>query len=661
MSSSTLEDILDDIAAERPRGVPGMNTDIAAILDAVHSPGSSRKRSRSRGGSARSSSHRGSCSGAARSSARASDSGVRASSPSLHSGAVELLQPFDGFEVPQFPVLASSPPLPEWLAEARERLEAPTSVGHVPVADTLALIEAAPAVGPLELLQAAPPPAPALPPTVWSEALKARAPRVPTAGVNDPVLIDALRLASRTRHVAESLPPDLLRRIVDGRCPGSSVQIAADQWPSRVTAILAAGPGGKDGSNLRPKLVTLARFSEFAAAHTPPVDIFACTVGPALVGEYVESERIRALREGKPSLPTSALSDLRFAALHFGFDAPDLRSDAATTVLPGTSGGDQVTEGGTAGTIPLALQRGREACANECGGIGPSDMTHIAWLHVCARIIMFIFGLRGSEIRTAQLQSSGDERLIRIRFRPKGSGSAPWVVATRFAFGVLGPFDWWPHYRERMRDAASLLPDFDGPDVFRASRQRPGCLSSPNPVFLQIASHPVYGIPMEAVQRLGLRSHSDHGSLSDVVGTFGAACGYHVEHCQLVAGHWKGIAPSGGADGSRRDAAARRAAATRARADAQSVAMPARYGSGSGHTMSRTEGPAAIWSILSLPYAFLRASSAPEGPALVPGEDWLAARRWALDSAFVPTVDPPFPSPPFSTLVPVAQQASGDQ
>ena len=62
--------------------------------------------------------------------------------------------------VPQFPALASSPPLPDWLAEARERLEAPPSAGPVPVADTLALIEAAPAGGPLELLRAGPPPAP---------------------------------------------------------------------------------------------------------------------------------------------------------------------------------------------------------------------------------------------------------------------------------------------------------------------------------------------------------------------------------------------------------------------------------------------------------------------------------------------------------------------
>eukprot|EP00966_Prymnesium_polylepis_P222614 5149931-Prymnesium_polylepis.1 len=84
-----------------------------------------------------------------------------------------------------------------------------------------------------------------------------------------------------------------------------------------------------------------------------------------------------------------------------------------------------------------------------------------------------------------------------------------------------------------MMPAPCLLPNFVGSDVFVATGLGGSFLGSPNPTFLAIATHPVYGISSSDVTSLGLRSHSDHGSLSDVVGTFGPACGYQVEHCQL--------------------------------------------------------------------------------------------------------------------------------
>eukprot|EP00966_Prymnesium_polylepis_P174953 4048439-Prymnesium_polylepis.1 len=46
--------------------------------------------------------------------------------------------------------------------------------------------------------------------------------------------------------------------------------------------------------------------------------------------------------------------------------------------------------------------------------------------------------------------------------------------------------------------------------------------------------------------------------------------------------------------------------------------------------MTKTEGPAAVWSILSLPHAFLRTQADTGGPELVPGSDWVAARDWAI-------------------------------
>merc|ERR1711965_1042193 len=95
-----------------------------------------------------------------------------------------------------------------------------------------------------------------------------------------------------------------------------------------------------------------------------------------------------------------------------------------------------------AGTVPMYLQCAREALANAVGG--SDDVSYVTWLLTCSRIVAFIFGLRAKELRSARLSPDEASRLIRLTFHPKGKPTNPRVEAWRWAFGVLGPFQWWP-------------------------------------------------------------------------------------------------------------------------------------------------------------------------------------------------------------------------
>ena len=130
--------------------------------------------------------------------------------------------------------------------------------------------------------------------------------------------------------MASCLPPKAISRILDGKVKGSSRQVGKQARLAQVADSLRAC-AGTDGSSLQPKLNTLARFADFAAAGGwggPSIDIFSVEVGSSLVAAYLTYERARGFVESAVQAAPSALVNLRFAAAHMGLDAPDLKADS---------------------------------------------------------------------------------------------------------------------------------------------------------------------------------------------------------------------------------------------------------------------------------------------------------------------------------------------
>jgi len=116
----------------------------------------------------------------------------------------------------------------------------------------------------------------------------------------------------------------------------------------------------------------------------------------------------------------------------------------------------------------LRVVAGREAFANANEGSGPLG-AQIVWTYMCLRIIAFVFGLRSKELRTARLTDLCTDRTIVISFHPKGATTNPRITAHRWAFGVLGPFRWWAHFRVFMAGRPSICPRLNTASVLRAT------------------------------------------------------------------------------------------------------------------------------------------------------------------------------------------------
>ena len=478
-------------------------------------------------------------------------------------------------------------------------------------------------------------------------------------------------LAHRAQHVAGVLPSSAISRILDRKSKGSSSQVSQTSR-QRLAKDAIAESGGKDGASLLPKLTTLANFADFAAAGGfreedgsthPAVNIFSVEVGDALVAEYLRWERARGYLEGSKGLAPQALANLRFARDHLGLDAPDLASDlvsAAAQMSVDHAAGEEIPPPKGSGSLPLRLVAGQEKLANSRGGRGPEGLSQPAFVWVCLRIIAFVFGLRGKEMRSARLEpAEEDTRYIYLSFHPKGSTSKPRIVAWRWAFGVMGEFLWWPSIRAVLLGLPSLEPNFQqlnkpscSGNVLTADRLggiKPLAPKGSDAWLLIYAILP-FGLPPATLVSLGIKKHSAHGTLSDVIGVYGGELSFDIVLDALAAGHWIASASSTGAGGGGRssDAAGRRAS-TDARADAASAAaMPTRYRNGQHRGTPKVEGPRVVWSVLSLAFYFISETDT-SLEDIDPSQGWVPAQAWALGhrGRAYPS-EPPFSSPPFS-------------
>ena len=353
---------------------------------------------------------------------------------------------------------------------------------------------------------------------------------------------------------------------------------------------------GSGGSSLQPHFSTLANLADLAEAgllgvSRRPIHIFEVCLGPALVSSYLDWERARGFVDGAVGASPSALSHLRFSRDHLGLDAPDLESSIVTSAAAKSLDvGAEVPQARHRGSVPCRVQAGREACANERGGQGPADSSEVVWVWQCCRILALSFGLRGKEMRTARLEgASCTDTLISISFHPKGSPSKPRITGYRYAFGVLGPYLWWPRFRDRMSASLSLNPGFNAGatkgGIFRATFLKSSLVAKGSTSAVDLLSMPLYGISQEQVAQLDLSEHSDHGTLNDGICSYAARpeLGMDLHTDCLIAGHWLGSAPTAGAEGrdSVRSRTERTAAErSRLRAQAQTLAMAARYQDG---------------------------------------------------------------------------------
>ena len=474
----------------------------------------------------------------------------------------------------------------------------------------------------------------------------------------------------RSEWAVQCLPLPAQARIMDGKERGSSSGARPTaQRLAMVAAALADSVSG-DGAALRPKMVVMADLADFMSAIGGEHDIFSNRVAPVDVASFLLDVRKRAASRGNFGAAAATLSKLRFAVDHLGLNAPDLSSDivvaqtgsaqSMAAAAAAEAGDDEPEEVRTrhAGTIPLRLLAGREALSNACEGRGPQDLTHPVWVHSCSRIIAFIFGLRTKELRSAQLHGADDERVIRISFHPKGDSENPRVYATRWAFGVLGPFRWWPAYREIMMGRRTLVPAISTGRVTTSTALRDGVAATSAKIVVELNELPTYGISSAARASLDVTPHSDHGSMSDVIGYFGTPLGFDVSNDRLVAGHWLGGAPSQGAGGvaparASRSAteAARRAGADAGRRDAGRTAMPARYAEGDNRLTEARAGREVTWRVLAVAYYALRQLDG-GWQSLPDTGGWDAALSFGLrakEAGFPTQVvgDPPFSSPPF--------------
>ena len=428
----------------------------------------------------------------------------------------------------------------------------------------------------------------------------------------------------------------MIARILDGSREGSSRQVSAATRVAQVATALSAHAGA-DGRALRPKLATLARLVDFGwhggfpDSPFTPVDATAVPLGAAMVADFLDLQRARGFVEGAVHAAPSALSDLKFLTSHMGLDInySDLKNSGSVLAAasPSIEPGAEVPEPEHGGAIPLRLQAGREAAAAQ-GYEHSDELTQAQWAYCCIACINWLFGLRGKECRSACLEAEDDMTFIKISFHPKGAAGKPRVTAWRRAFGVLGPFHWWPGFYELFRARRSLHPAIDTGSILTARSLRPGMAPSSNSIAKDLFRLPVFGISLAAVERLRLRGHSDHGTANDVIRLFGSALGFDVRADTLVAGHWRHGSSSGGAGGVGSISRERAAQLQReGNADARLLAMPGQvYGV---DDTRRHEGSLLLFRVAYIAFRALMQSGV-AWDAIDPDDGWHLALRQAM-------------------------------
>ena len=482
----------------------------------------------------------------------------------------------------------------------------------------------------------------------------------------------AFNLHRRCVHAAGCLPSTMAARVLDGARPGSASQVSTTGQVAHVAQALSAHAGA-DGASLQPKLATLAKLADFIAAggfSTSPittVNMETDFLGPVVIAEYLTWERARGFKTGSVYTATSALSDLKFAVRHMGLLASidDLTNNGIVLAAaqPSVEPGTDAPVPSHAGVIPLRIQAGREAAALT----GPGEELSLPqWHYSCVTIIMWLFGLRGKEARSARLELEPDDRYIKISFQPKGrvKGNGgrprPRITAWRLAFGVLGPFRWWPRFRESMSGKPSLFVRINTGSILTATDVADGMPPKANTISTDLFSLPVFGVPDGVVSSLGLKGHSDHGTVNAVIRLFGSQLGFNMETDPLIAGHWKGSGgtSSAGAGGSSsaRDSAA---SARRAAALARSLQMPALYADDSTR---KDEGSRLLFRVVFLAYLALHAEDR-RWDELDPLDGWHLVLRTALAAKHSgrPFVAPLYPDFSMPTLLHRRREAAAAQ
>ena len=496
------------------------------------------------------------------------------------------------------------------------------------------------------------------PPSALDQRLRATIPPAATAGFSSLAKSQAHQLGRRCIHAATCVPDAAVVRILEGGTGDESVPGSfkgqVTETARRKASLAIARRAGKSGESLSDKLSKLARFADFAAAggfeRGTPTDIFEGTVPPSLTSDFLTLERARGFHEGSIHLAASALSAIAFAVAHLGLDAPGLKSDLVkSSARMSLEEGAPVPKPAHAGCRPLRSIAGSEALANSNGGTGPSSSATPVWFWTCARLIAFTFGLRDIELRSAKLEPELDIRYIHISFHPKGNADKPRILAWRFAWGVLGPYLWWPKFRTLALGAYQTLAPAYGkgqiwdPKATLQSRVAPASCKGGT----QLLSLDHFGISPEEVALRGLTNHSDHGSMNAIVGHYGTELGFDPPADGLILGHWLGTTRAGGAGTASQGSRAEQTRANQAARDAsQQAAMVARYQDGS----ARSSAPRLAWRVTAIAWCFLSETSTPwDDVAAADGWDAPrdhAASRRASGAPELPA-EPPFGTPAF--------------
>ena len=231
----------------------------------------------------------------------------------------------------------------------------------------------------------------------------------------------------------DDAPPVFVPRVHPSRSSPATVPAGAVVTPSVAPSAAASGSGS-------------SRHRRWAD------DDSGDDAGSGVGAARPAGQRLGATHDSSDDMDTHGLGG-SVATLRPPLEAPSSSDDDQPLLRPRP-------ETTHAGSICLRLQAGREAFANARDGRGPSGAA-VAWLYMCGRIIAFLFGLRSKELRSARLTPAAEHRQIHLTFHPEGDPKAPRVAASRWAFGVLGVFQWWPRYYRAMSGQPSLTPGVD--------------------------------------------------------------------------------------------------------------------------------------------------------------------------------------------------------
>ena len=383
-------------------------------------------------------------------------------------------------------------------------------------------------------------------------------------------------------------------------------------------------------------------------------------LGLTVLTGFVEWRFAFGSRFGIKGAAQQALSDLAWLRTHAGLGASeeDLSSSAMRAIAVPCAVRVPL-EGAPlrqAGPVPLPVlvlwERSVASLAVALQQPGGEASTGLArFVYGASALICLYASLRVSEGASATLDFQDEEWQTHVAgtFRPKGSKPGQPRAQFRFwAWGILGPWLWWPFFRAVMRHHVSLFPACGVSDVRRARDLQPthaprGWPRDQIQPLLAVLS----GASVAALASLDVRGHSLHQTMTDVMTRVAADCAAFTFSLDALAhGNWAG-------------------------AQAQGLAIPVLYTLSKGASRSRIGGTAAkraaVWRIVAVTAAAVREVSVDAlvqsaGSQLGAGSrGWDLVAIWA--SAFVrsggafPLPEPaePFPHPVWS---PAQRQAA---